>query len=157
MPWDVLRFSTFCTISNTICYLRLEREMVPLLKDRLTTKKYKNCHIVWGKMTRKGTLHMFVTDARFFWLGKIFFFFISFSILKTLCVTEPWPSWTHFVDHSGLELTEICLTRPPRCWDQSPAPSRPERNSYQLQLVESTEKESTGFPASYRTSVLNHT
>jgi hypothetical protein len=30
---------------------------------------------------------------------------------------KPWLSWTHSVDQTGLELTEICLPLPLECWD----------------------------------------
>jgi hypothetical protein len=62
----------------------------------------KNIRIV--TLSRKGNLHVFITDAR---LEEMFFFFISCLVL----------SWTHFVDQAGLELREICLSLPPQCWN----------------------------------------
>ena len=36
---------------------------------------------------------------------------------SSLAAISGWP-WIHYVDQTGLELTELCLQRPPECWDQ---------------------------------------
>ena len=43
-----------------------------------------------------------------------FFFFFGFFEIGFLCVCYPR---NHFVDYAGLELTQICLLLPPKCWD----------------------------------------
>lgn len=48
-----------------------------------------------------------------------FFFLFSFFFQRGFFfyVIEPWLSWIRFIDEAGLELTEIHLPLPPKCWD----------------------------------------
>jgi hypothetical protein len=50
-------------------------------------------------------------------LNIVMLFKLETLLLLFICVTEPWLSWTGFVDQAGFELTEIHLLLPPKYWD----------------------------------------
>jgi hypothetical protein len=52
----------------------------------------------------------------FGWLVFKIFVLLYFQDRVSQC-SQPWLSSTCFEDQAGLELTEIALPQPPKCWD----------------------------------------
>ena len=54
-------------------------------------------------------------DMMFVFLFVCIYYYFGLFETGSPCSVS-WPG-THYIDLAGLELTEICLSLPPKCWD----------------------------------------